>query len=129
MSPEPVYHSYGAPADGGPKDREQTRDFYLSIFDGGSNVMELQVDRLSVDDWGIAGDGMIHIIYPGKGISAMGFEIDDEDAQYLFSARQAFFLPYVDGLMAGEDTYIDWAGVRIAKLAPADVVTTDQALA
>jgi hypothetical protein len=128
MTAAPVYHSYGAPVDGGPKDREQTRAFYLSIFDAGSNVIELEVDRLSVDDWGIVGDGTIHIIYPGKGVSAMGFDIDDEDAQYLFSARQAFFLPYVDGLMNGEDTYIDWAGARVTKLDPTDVVTTEQAL-
>ena len=127
MTEDPVYHSYGAAADTGPKSRTETEAFYQSIFDNGTNVLELEIDRLSVDDWGIAGDGTIRIIYPGRALRPLGMSVDDVDAHYLLTLRQAFFLPYRDGLMAGEDTYADMAGARVEKLDPNDVVTTADA--
>src|SRR5205823_2794168 len=129
MTANPVYHLYGAPPDAAPRGREATAAFYQSIFDNGTNVLQLDIDRLSVDDWGIAGDGMIRIIYPGRVLQGMGLEVDDPDAHYLLNLRQAFFLPYIDGFMAGEDTYADMNNAAVEKLDPSDVVTTEECFA
>src|SRR5437016_3088520 len=105
MTPEPVYHSYGRGLEAGPKGQAATRAFYQRIFDEGTNVLEREIDRLTVDDWGIVSEGTIHIINPGKVLAARGTKVDDENAHYLLSVRIAAFLPYENGLMAGEDTY------------------------
>jgi hypothetical protein len=132
MSPHPVYHSYGGSSrasvthvDG----REQNRAMYQGIFDEGSSVIQLDIERLSVGDWGIAGDGVIRIINPGKVLATRGMEVDDESAHYLVSNRIAWFLPYENGLMAGEDTYMDFATTDVVKLDPSEVVTPEEAFA
>ena len=132
MSANPVYHTYGSGVDAenmNPKGLGETEKFYQRRFDEGTNVLEYEFQRLTVDDWGIAGDGTIHVIYPARAFRTLGMDVDDVDAHYLVSVHQAFFLPYEDGLMAGEDVYSDVAGVKIEKLDPADVVTTEQAFA
>ena len=78
---------------------------------------------------GIVSEGTIHIINPGKVLAARGTKVDDENAHYLLSVRIAAFLPYENGLMAGEDTYTSAASTRITKLKPEEVVTTAEALA
>jgi hypothetical protein len=129
MTANPVYHSYGAAVDRAPKGRRATKAFYQSIFDNGTNVLQLEIERLTVDDWGISGDGIIRIIYPGRALVPLGLEIDDVSAHYLLNLRQAFFLPYENSLMAGEDTYADMAGATVAKLDPTEVVKTEEAFA
>jgi hypothetical protein len=132
MTPHPVYHSYSG---NGPdhvvhvNGRDQNRAMYQGIFDEGTSVLQLDIDRLTVADWGIAGDGVIRIINPGKVLAARGMEIDDEGAHYLVSNRMAWFLPYEHGLMAGEDTYLDQSTTEIVKLDPSDVVTPEEAFA
>jgi len=102
---------------------------YQGIFDEGSSVIQLDIERLSVSDWGIAGDGVIRIINPGKVLATRGTEVDDEGAHYLVSNRIAWFLPYDHGLMAGEDTYMDLVNTEVVKLDPSEVVTPEEAFA
>ena len=130
MTPDPVYHAYGyGLADVTTvRGREQSRAFYQSIFDEGTSVLELETERLSVSDWGIAGDGVIRIITPGEVLAVRGVDVDDKGAHYLVSNRIAFFLPYKSGLMAGEDTYMDLVGTEVVKLDPSEVVTPAEAL-
>jgi hypothetical protein len=133
MSTHPVYHSYGGNTASDSATHvnglEENRAFYQKIFDEKTSVLELDIERLSVDDWGIAGDGVIHIINPGKVLVSRGLDLDDQDAHYLVSTRLAWFLPYKDGLMCGEDTYTDVATATVTKLEPGDVVTPEEALA
>jgi hypothetical protein len=132
MTPHPVYHSYSGRT---PDEvvhvngREQNRAMYQGIFDEGSSVLQLDIERLSVADWGIAGDGVIRIINPGKVLASRGIDVDDEDAFYLVSNRIAWFLPYDHGLMGGEDTYVDPATTEIVKLESSEVVTPAEAFA
>ena len=134
MSPHPVYHAYGtrelagrsvAIIDG----REQNAAFYRKTFDQRRHVFELEIDRLAVADWGIAGDGIIRTITPGAILARRGVEVDDEAANYLVSYRMAWFLPYAGGLMDGEDTYSDPSSTEVLKLDAGDVLTADEALA
>ena len=132
MSPHPVYHSYGGDRVDGDvmhvNGREENRAFYQKIFDEKTSVLELEIERLSVADWGIAGDGVIRIINPGTVLAGRGMDVDEE-AHYLVSTRIAWFLPYENGLMCGEDTYTDVASATVVKLDPSDVVTPEEALA
>jgi hypothetical protein len=47
----------------------------------------------------------------------------------LLDTRITSFLPYENGFMCGEDTYIDVASATVVKLDPIDVVTPEEALA
>jgi hypothetical protein len=132
MSSHPVYRAYGASSQAGSKvvyidGRDENRVFYEKMFDQRKNVFELQIERLSVDDWGIAGDGVLRTVTPGVVLAKRMTDVD-EAGHYLVSNRMAWFLPYEDGLMCGEDTYIDLASTEVIKLDPAEVVTSDEAL-
>jgi hypothetical protein len=130
MSPHPRYHpNYPAPDLWHVDGREQNRAMYQKIFDEGSSVIQLEGARLAVADWGIAGDGVQHTIIPGKVMVERGATVDDEDAYYLSSIRIAFFLPYENGLMTGEDSYRAVGNSTIVKLDPSEVVTVEEAFA
>jgi hypothetical protein len=135
MGPHPIYHRYsgvGTTRDDTDLDqaylivdgREQNRALYQAAIDSGRNVLELATQRLAVSDWGIAGDGYIYSTNRGVDLVSQGIPGIDADATYIAASRFAYFLPYVDGLMAGEDTYRSPA--RYIRLAPEDVVTTVQ---
>lgn len=129
LVPDPIYHYYGF-GDRTPQRREgyeAIRSRYEAIFAGGFNVLVMDWERFLVDDYGIAGDGIIRIITPGRLVPAnTGETVDDPDAHYLVSTRLAVFLPYQDGLMLGEDTYGDLSSRTVTKLDPSEVVTTEE---
>ena len=68
----------------------------------------------------------MRIAYPGRTLAAMGIEIDDPDAFYLFETRMGVVWP-VDpdsGLLVGEETYTStdgFAGIADRKLTLADI--------
>ena len=63
---------------------------------------------------------------PGRTLRAMGIEVDDDDAYYLYETRMATLWPFdQDGRATGEDTYTGddgFAGIADRKLAPDDIV-------
>ena len=65
------------------------------------------------------------IAYPGKVLNAMGHNVDDPDAYYLFETRMLIVWPMDEnGLVLGEDSYVSgdgFAGIAERKLDPADL--------
>jgi len=124
---EPHYHAYGTDDPVlSPRGRDAVRQFYAAFVASGAVKLELDVDRLVVDDDCVVTEGWMKIAYPGKLLKWMGHAVPDPDASYLFQTRMCVLWPMdEDGLVIGEDTYTagdGFAGIAERKLGPGDVV-------
>jgi hypothetical protein len=124
---EPHYHAYGTDDPVlSPKGRDAVRQFYAAFVASGAVKLELDVDRLVVDDDCVVTEGLMKIAYPGQLLKLLGHEVPDLDASYLFRTRMCIVWPMdEDGLVIGEDTYVEgdgFAGIAERKLAPGDVL-------
>jgi len=127
LTEDPAYHAYGNddPATN-PVGRDGVRAFYDRFIASGAGQLQLDIDRLVVDKDCILTEGLMRIAYPGRTLQAMGIDVDDPDAYYLYEARMATLWPFDErGLAKGEDTYTGgdgFAGIADRKLAPGDIV-------
>jgi hypothetical protein len=68
----------------------------------------------------------MRMAWPGTTLAAMGIEVDDPDADYLYETRMAILWPLDDdGLFIGEDSYVGgdgFAGIADRKVDPDDVI-------
>jgi hypothetical protein len=121
------YHSYRTddPASN-PKGKAAVLKFYEDFAKTGAYRLELDIDRLIVDRHSILTEGVMRMAYPGRTLEAMGIDVDDTEADYLYETRMAVIWPInEDGLFLGEDTYVSrdgFAGIAARKLDPADIV-------
>jgi hypothetical protein len=126
LSENPQYHAYGSddPASS-PVGRDGVRAFYDRFIASGAGQLQLDIDRLVVDKECILTEGLMRIAYPGRTLGAMGIDVDDPDAYYMYEARMATLWPFDEhGLAKGEDTYTGgdgFAGIADRKLAPDDI--------
>jgi len=130
MSANPVYHTYGSGVDAENMNRRvwaRPRNF-TNAASTKAERPRIRIPTLTVDDWGIAATARF-TSSTGARLRTLGMDVDDVDAHYLVSVHKPSSCPTRNGLMAGEDVYSDVAGVKIEKLDPADVVTTEQAFA
>src|SRR5262245_37185155 len=82
---EAHYHAYGTDDPVlNPRGREAVRAFYAAFVASGAVKLELDVDRLVVDDEVIVTEGLMKIAYPGSLLKLMGQAVPDVDAFYLF---------------------------------------------
>ena len=73
--------------------------FYNSV---GESVLWNSDDWLAVADWGIADELTFHQLAPGSALRPLGYDVDDDQAMYHVSSRQAFIWPYDErGRLAG----------------------------
>jgi hypothetical protein len=127
LTENPAYHAYGNddPATN-PVGRDGVRAFYERFIASGAGQLQLDIDRLVVDKQCILTEGLMRIAYPGRTLQAMGIDVDDPDAYYLYEARMATLWPFDErGLAEGEDTYTGgdgFAGIADRKLAPDDII-------
>jgi hypothetical protein len=127
LTDDPAYHAYGSddPATN-PVGRDGVRAFYERFIASGAGQLQLDIDRLVVDKDCILTEGLMRIAYPGRTLQAMGIDVDDADAYYMYETRMATLWPFDErGLARGEDTYTGgdgFAGIAERKLAPADIV-------
>jgi hypothetical protein len=124
---EPHYHAYGTDDPVlNPKGRDAVRQFYAAFVASGAVKLELDVERLLVDDEHVVTEGVMKIAYPGNLLRLMGHAVPDPDASYLFQTRMCVIWPMdEDGLVIGEDTYTSgdgFAGIAGRKLGPGDIV-------
>ncbi len=107
LAPDPRYHQWGATAaDNGPKGRAAVEQFYRDFVASGATNLEYDIERLVVDDDCVVTEGIMRIVYPGRTLVAMGRDVDEPNAYYLYEARMAVFWPYdADGLLLAEDAY------------------------
>ncbi len=126
---EPHYHAYGTDDPVlNPKGRDAVRQFYAAFVASGAVKLELDVDRLVVDEDAVVTEGLMKIAYPGRLLKLMGHEVPEPDASYLFRTRMCIVWPLdEDGLVIGEDTYTEgdgFAGIAERRLGPGDIVPT-----
>ena len=127
LSEHPAYHAYGSDDPGSnPVGRDGVRAFYERFIASGAGQLQLDIDRLVVDKECILTEGLMRIAYPGRTLRAMGIEVDDDDAYYMYETRMATLWPFDEnGLATGEDTYTGsdgFVGIADRKLAPDDIV-------
>jgi hypothetical protein len=123
---EPHYHAYGTTDPVlSPKGRDAVRQFYAAFVASGAVKLELDVDRLVVDEDVVVTEGLMKIAYPGKLLKLLGHAVPDADASYLFQTRMCILWPMdEDGLVIGEDTYTEgdgFAGIAERRLGPGDI--------
>jgi hypothetical protein len=121
------YHSYtGDPGAPSPEGKAAVQQFYENFAASGAGKLHLDLDRLVVDRDCILTEGVMRMAYPGRTLAAMGIEVDDPGADYLFETRMAIVWPIdEDGLFLGEDAYVEndgFAGIAGRKIDPADIV-------
>jgi hypothetical protein len=125
LSDDVAYHAYGSPDPAtSPVGKDAVRRFYENFIASGAFRLQLDVDRLVVDRDCILTEGVMRIAYPGRTLLAMGIEVDDPDASYLYETRMATLWPFDEhGLARGEDTYTGgngFEGIAQRKLSDAD---------
>jgi len=125
LSDDVAYHAYGSPDPAvSPVGKDAVRSFYTNFIASGASRLQLDVDRLVVDRHCILTEGVMRIAYPGRTLLAMGIEVDDPDASYLYETRMATLWPFDEhGLARGEDTYTGgngFEGIAQRKLGDAD---------
>jgi hypothetical protein len=95
--------------------------FYRSV---GEAVLWNSDDLLAVADWGISDELTFHQIARGSDLRAIGYEVDDPDALYHASSRQAFVWPYDDrARLMGENLYEDKTSLVIEEVSPEEAIT------
>jgi hypothetical protein len=121
MVDEPVYRvSWGA-SPAVVRGKEGVLAFYNAV---GEAVLWNSDDRLAVADWGIADELTFHQLALGSDLRAIGYDVDDPDALYHASSRQAFIWPYdARGRLIGENLYEDKTSLEIEEVDPADAIT------
>lgn len=89
-------------------DKDAVRAFYdLTIIQTGAHRLELDCDRVIADRDAVLTEGVMRMAYPGTTLAAMGIEVDDPDAYYLFQTRMGVVWPvdHEAGKLVGEETY------------------------
>jgi len=134
MAPHPVYHGYDSFGGSARDDedfvivngRDETWAMYREFIDSGRHVHQLDSRRIAVSDWGIAGDGYLYLTERGANLAAAGVPGIDAAATYVAASRFAYFIPYEDGMMAGEDVYRPRSNIAYLKVEPDEMLDRDE---
>lgn len=108
--------------------KDAVRAFYdLTIVQTGAHQLELNCDRVIADHEAVLTEGVMRMAYPGRTLAAMGIEVDDPEAYYLYETRMGVVWP-VDaesGMLKGEETYTGtdgFEGIADRKITAEDIV-------
>ena len=125
VSENAKYQNFGS-GDTGPVGKAAVQKFYEDFAASGAEKLMHDLDRLVVDRHCILTEGVMRMAYPGRTLRAMGIDVDDPDADYLYESRMAILWPLDDdGLFIGEDSYVGgngFEGIAGRKIDPADIV-------
>jgi hypothetical protein len=121
MVDEPVYRVTWGANPAVITSKEGVLAFYNSV---GEAVLWNSDDRLAVADWGICDELTFHHVARGVDLKAIGYDVDDAEALYHTSSRQAFIWPYdSQARLAGEHLYEDKTSLTIEEVGPAEAIT------
>jgi hypothetical protein len=121
MVDEPVYRVTWGANPAVIEGKEGVLAFYRAV---GEAVLWNADDLLAVADWGICDELTFHQIARGSDLRAIGYEVDDPDALYHASSRQAFVWPYDDrARLMGENLYEDKTSLVIEEISAEEAVT------
>ncbi len=125
VSENAKYQNFGSGGTG-PVGKAAVQKFYEDFAASGAEKLHHDLDRLVVDKHCILTEGVMRMAYPGRTLRAMGIDVDDPDADYLYESRMAILWPLDDdGLFIGEDSYVGgngFEGIANRKIDPADIV-------
>ena len=125
VSENAIYQNF-AQGGTGPVGKAAVQKFYEDFAAGGAEKLQHDLDRLIVDKHCILTEGVMRMAWPGKTLLAMGIEVDDAEADYLYETRMAILWPLDEnGLFIGEDSYVGgdgFEGIANRKVDPADVI-------
>ena len=128
LSDDVHYHAYtGRELVAGlcPQGKDGVRKFYEDFAASGAHKLELDVDRLVVDQDCVLTEGVMRMAYPGSTLKLMGKEVDDPEAHYLYEARMAVLWPIdAEGKILAEVSYTGGDGldcIEKRKLDPAEI--------
>jgi hypothetical protein len=107
LSANPRYITWGAPPEMSPDGREAVQAFYEErIVKDGLFCLEMDMDRLVVDDDTIVTEGYLRSVYYGADAARQGLPADDPQGFYLLTLRMLIVWPFdADGFIIGEETY------------------------
>jgi hypothetical protein len=121
MVDEPVYRVTWGVSPAVITGRDGVLAFYRSV---GEAVLWNSDDLLAVGDWGIADELTFHQLARGADLQAVGYDVDDADALYHVSSRQAFIWPYDSrARLMGENLYEDKTSLAIEEVTPDEAIT------
>ena len=121
MVDEPVYRVTWGAKPAVIEGKEGVLAFYRSV---GESVLWHSDDRLAVADWGICDEITFHQLARGGDLRAIGYEVDEPDALYHASSRQAFIWHYdSQARLIGENLYEDKTSLLIEEVSPDDAIT------
>jgi hypothetical protein len=120
MVDEPVYRITWGASPAVIRGTEGVLAFYRSV---GEAVLWNSDDRLAVGDWGIADELTFHQLARGADLRAIGYDVDDPEALYHTSSRQAFIWPYDSrARLIGENLYEDKTSLEIEEVDPEEAI-------
>jgi len=101
------------------------KDGVLAFYNGvGESVLWHSDDHLAVGDWGISDEITFHQLARGADLTALGYDVEDAEALYHVSSRQAFIWPYdSQARLAGEHLYEDKTSLSIEEVSASDAIT------
>jgi len=118
LTDKPRYLAHGVPGSE-PMNPEGSKDairaFYdLTIVQTGAHQLELACDRVIADHHSVMTEGVMRMAYPGRTLAAMGMQVDDLDAYYLYQSRMSVVWPVDEkaGKLIGEETYTGTDGME-----------------
>ncbi|MCL6633183.1 MAG: hypothetical protein K6T63_11185 [Alicyclobacillus herbarius] len=124
MVDDPVYRiNWGKPMV--IRGKQAVIDFYRSA---GRYVMWNSEDKIAVADWGLCDELTFNFLATGHILKEFGVDVEDKDAYYHYSTRQAFVWPYDDkARLIGEHLYVDETSASVKKVDPSEVITPERA--
>jgi len=128
----PHYHAYGTDDPMlSPRGHDAIRQFYAAFVASGAVKLELDVQRLVVDEDFVITEGLMKIAYPGALLRLMGHAVDDAESSYLFETPMCVIWPMdAEGKVIAEDTYTGgdgFAEIAERKLAASDILAVKSA--
>jgi hypothetical protein len=126
----PVYHFRVFGVNQTLTGRDAVESLYAEWARTGQCIMFPEDEEIAVSDHFIASVTPAgYQQMPGTVLRALGFEVDDDAATYVYKAAEQMIWPYDDqGRLIGEDVWeVEPEKAEIIKLDPADVMTTAQA--
>jgi hypothetical protein len=126
VAEDAVYQTFSQDPATWPRGKAAVQAFYEAFAASGADKLCHDLDRLVVDRDCILTEGTMRMAWPGRTLQAMGIDVDDPGADYLYEARMAVLWPISeDGLFLGEDSYVGgdgFAGIAERKLRDDDIV-------
>jgi hypothetical protein len=125
----PVYHFRALGINATLEGQEAVKGLYRAWAQTNQSIFYAEGEQVAVADNFIASVSTGYQQTLGKALIANGIHVDDENAYYIYKAREEMIWPYDDrGRLIGEDVWEpDPAKAVITKLDPADVITTQEA--